>query len=121
ILEGLVGRVEVELLGSRADGGVVIEAGAGLERTTVRGPAIIGEDARLRDCYVGPYTAIGEGCTISGAEVEHSILLAGCSVCDLDGRMESSLLGRNVSVRRGGSQPRAYRFMGGAHSDISIL
>ncbi len=46
----------------------------------MRGPAIVGADARLSDCYVGPYTAIGEGCTISGSEVEHSILLAGCTV-----------------------------------------
>jgi len=42
-------------------------------------------------------------------------------VCDLDGRMESSLLGRNVIVRRGDRQPRAYRFMVGDNSDISIL
>jgi glucose-1-phosphate thymidylyltransferase len=100
---------------------VVIEPGARLERTTVRGPAIIGADARLSDCYIGPYTAIGERCCISGAEVEHSILLSGCTVSDLDGRMESSLLGRNVTVRRGDRQPRAYRFMVGDNSDISIL
>src|SRR5207253_4583878 len=102
--DNLIERIDGELISSRADGRVVIEARARLERTTVRGPAIIGADAQLRDCYIGPYTAIGEGCTISGAEVEHSILLAGCSVCDLDGRMESSLLGRNVTVRRGDHQ-----------------
>jgi glucose-1-phosphate thymidylyltransferase len=121
ILDNLVGRVDGELLDSRVDGRVVIEAGARLERTTVRGPAIVGAGAQLTDCYIGPYTAVGERCTISGAEVEHSILLAECSVCDLDGRMESSLLGRNVSVRRGDRQPRAYRFMVGDNSDISIL
>ena len=33
---------------------------------------------------------------IEHAEVEHSILLAGCVGRELDGRMESSLLGRNV-------------------------
>jgi glucose-1-phosphate thymidylyltransferase len=121
ILDNLIERIDGELIDSRADGRVVIEAGARLERTTVRGPAIIGAGARLSDCYIGPYTAVGEQCTISGAEVEHSILLAGCSVCDLDGRMESSLLGRNVSVRRGDRQPRAYRFMVGDNSDISIL
>jgi glucose-1-phosphate thymidylyltransferase len=121
ILDNLVGRVEGELVDSHLDGRVVVEPGARLERSTVRGPAIVGADARLRDCYVGPYTAIGEGCTIAGAEVEHSILLAGSSVCDLDGRMESSLLGRNVTVRRGDRQPRAYRFMVGDNSDISIL
>ncbi|HUN77759.1 MAG TPA: glucose-1-phosphate thymidylyltransferase [Solirubrobacteraceae bacterium] len=121
ILDNLVTRVEGELIDSRVDGRVVVEPGARLERTTVRGPAVIGAGARLRDCYVGPYTAIGEGCAIAGAEVEHSILLAGSSVCDLDGRMESSLLGRNVTVRRSERQPRAYRFMVGDNSDISIL
>jgi glucose-1-phosphate thymidylyltransferase len=121
ILDNLGERVEGELIDSQVDGRVVIEPGARLERTTVRGPAIIGADARLSDCYIGPYTAIGERCAISGSEVEHSILLAGCTVSDLDGRMESSLLGRNVTVRRGDRQPRAYRFMVGDNSDISIL
>jgi glucose-1-phosphate thymidylyltransferase len=121
ILDNVLGRVDGELIASQVDGRVVIEAGARLERTIVRGPAIVGAGAQLSDCYIGPYTAIGENCTISSSEVEHSILLAGCSVCDLDGRMESSLLGRNVTVRRGDRQPRAYRFMVGDNSDISIL
>ena len=121
ILDNVVEWVEGELIDSQVDGRVVIERGARLERTVVRGPAIVGAGARLSDCYIGPYTAIGERCTISGAEVEHSILLAGCTVSDLDGRMESSLLGRNVTVRRGERQPRAYRFMVGDNSDISIL
>ena len=55
------------------------------------------------------------------AEVEHSIMLAGSSVTGLAGRMESSLLGRNVQIRRSDRQPRAYRFMVGDNSDIGIL
>jgi glucose-1-phosphate thymidylyltransferase len=121
ILDNLTGRVEGELVDCNLDGRVVVEAGARLERTTVRGPAIIGARARLRDCYVGPYTAVAEDCEIEGAEVEHSILLAGSCVRNLDGRMESSLLGRNVTVRRSDGQPRAYRFMVGDNSDIVIL
>jgi glucose-1-phosphate thymidylyltransferase len=121
ILDNLAERVEGELVDSQVDGRVVIEAGARLERTRVRGPAVIGAGARLSDCYIGPYTAIGERCEISRSEVEHSILLAGCTVADLDGRIESSLLGRNVTVRRSENQPRAYRFMVGDNSDISIL
>jgi glucose-1-phosphate thymidylyltransferase len=120
ILDNLRERIDGELIDSQVDGRVVIERGARLERTTVRGPAIVGADARLTDCYIGPYTAVGERCSISGAEVEHSILLAGSSVCDLDGRMESSLLGRNVTIGRGKRSPRAYRFMVGDNSDISI-
>ena len=87
----------------------------------MRGPAIIGAGAQLTDCYIGPYTAIGENCVICEAEVEHSILLAGSSVRDLDGRMESSLLGHNVQIGRGVRNPRAYRFMVGDNSEIGIL
>jgi glucose-1-phosphate thymidylyltransferase len=121
VLDTIDSRVEGELIDSQVDGRVVVEQSARLERTAVRGPAIIGASARLTDCYIGPYTAIGEGCTITNAEVEHSILLAGSSVRDLAGRMESSLLGRNVKIGRDQRQPRAYRFMVGDNSEIGIL
>ncbi len=121
ILDTIVDRVEGELIDSTCDGRVVVEPGARLERATVRGPAVIGAGARLTDCYVGPYTAIGENCVIEHAEVEHSILLAGSEVVGLEGRMESSLLGRNVRIGRVDRQPRAYRFMVGDNSEIGIL
>jgi glucose-1-phosphate thymidylyltransferase len=121
VLDRIEQRIEGELIESQCDGRVIVEAGALLERTTVRGPAIIGAGARLSDAYVGPYTAIGENCVICEAEVEHSILLAGSTVRNLEGRMESSLLGRNVTIRRGVRQPRAYRFMVGDNSEIGIL
>jgi glucose-1-phosphate thymidylyltransferase len=121
VLDTIEGRVEGELIESQVDGRVVVEAGARLERSTVRGPAIIGSGTRLTDCYIGPYTAIGEGCEIQNAEVEHSILLARSSVRGLAGRMESSLLGRNVRVGRDHRQPRAYRFLVGDNSEIGIL
>ncbi len=120
VLDTIERRIDGELIDSQVDGRVVIEAGARLERSSVRGPAIIGAGARLTDCYVGPYTAVGDGCTIERAEVEHSILLAGSSVCDLNGRMESSLLGRNAKIARDDRQPRAYRFLVGDNSEIAI-
>jgi glucose-1-phosphate thymidylyltransferase len=121
VLETVEHRVEGELIDSRLDGRVVIEAGARLERSAVRGPAVIGAGARLTDCYIGPYTAVGENCVIENAEVEHSILLARSRVSNLAGRMESSLLGRNVKISRDERQPRAYRFMVGDNSEIAIL
>ena len=77
--------------------------------------------AVIRDAYVGPYTAVGENCVIEQAEVEHSILLEASEVRHLDGRMESSLLGRNVKIGRDHRQPRAYRFLVGDNSEIGIL
>jgi glucose-1-phosphate thymidylyltransferase len=120
ILDTVVRRVDGVLDAAQVDGRVVVESGALLERATVRGPAVIGEGAVVRDAYVGPYTAVGRNCVIEGAEVEHSILLEGSSVRHLDGRMESSLLGRDVAISRGSRQPRAYRFMVGDKSEIGI-
>jgi glucose-1-phosphate thymidylyltransferase len=121
ILEVVERRVDGELVDSQIEGRVIVEAGAILERSTVRGPAIIGAGARLLDAYIGPYTAVGRHCTVESAEVEHSILLEGSSVRGLDGRMESSLLGRDVAIVRSTRQPRAYRFMVGDSSEIEIL
>jgi glucose-1-phosphate thymidylyltransferase len=121
ILDTLVRRIDGEVDQAQVDGRVVVEEGAVLERATVRGPAIIGAGAVVRDAYVGPYTAVGRNCVIESSEVEHSILLEGSSVRNLDGRMESSLLGRDVAISRGARQPRAYRFMVGDKSEIGIL
>ncbi|MDQ3933919.1 MAG: glucose-1-phosphate thymidylyltransferase [Actinomycetota bacterium] len=121
ILDDLGERIEGELIESRVEGRVVIEPGAVLERSTVRGPAVIGRGARITDAYIGPYTAIGDDVTIQGAELEYSIVLAGSSVRDLEGRLEASLIGRNVAIGRSPSLPKAYRFVVGDNAEIAIL
>ncbi len=105
---------------SRVEGRVAIEAGAKLERSVVRGPAIIGAGARVVDSYVGPYTSIDRDVEIIGSEVEHSILLAGASVRDLETRIEASLLGRNVSLSRTHEMPKTLRMIVGDNSQVRI-
>jgi glucose-1-phosphate thymidylyltransferase len=121
ILDDVRERVDGELIDSRVEGRVVIEAGARLERSTVRGPAVIGAGARLVDAYIGPYSAVGENVTIEKAELEYSIVLAGSSVRDLEGRIEASLIGRNVDIARSPALPKAYRFVVGDNAEIAIL
>jgi glucose-1-phosphate thymidylyltransferase len=121
ILDELEERIDGELIESRVEGRVVIEPGARLERATVRGPAIIGRDSRITDAYIGPYTAIGDGVTIEHAELEHSIVLSGSSVKDLEYRIEASLIGRDVRIGRGPALPKAYRFVVGDSADVQIL
>jgi glucose-1-phosphate thymidylyltransferase len=100
---------------------VVIEAGARLERATVRGPAIVGRGSQITDAYIGPYTAIGDDVTIEKAELEHSIVLSGSEIRDLEYRIEASLIGRNVRIGRGPVLPKAYRFVVGDNADVQIL
>ena len=121
ILDDLAERLDGELRDSRVEGRVVVEAGAVVERATIRGPAIVGAGARVSDAYVGPYTAIGEDVVIEHAELEHSIVLSGSSIRGLDGRIEASLIGRNVTIGRSPGVPRAYRFVAGDNSEITIL
>jgi glucose-1-phosphate thymidylyltransferase len=121
ILDDLAERVEGELVESRVEGRVVIEKGALLQRTTVRGPAIVGAGSRISDAYIGPYTAIGDEVVIDRAELEHSIVLAGSAVRDLEYRIEASLIGRNVEIGRGPAFPKAYRFVVGDNAEIQIL
>jgi glucose-1-phosphate thymidylyltransferase len=121
VLEDIEQRIEGELdESSRVEGRVVIESGAKLERTVVRGPAIIGSGTRITDSYIGPYTAIDRDVVITGSEVEHSIVLAGSSIRDLHARMEASLLGKNVSLSRSEGMPKTLRFLVGDNADISI-
>jgi glucose-1-phosphate thymidylyltransferase len=121
ILDDLTERVEGELVDSRVEGRVVIEAGARLERATVRGPVIVGRGTRITDAYIGPSTAIGDDVTITHAELEHSIVLSGSSIADLEYRIEASLIGRNVRIGRGPALPKAYRFVVGDNADVQIL
>jgi len=121
ILDDIEERHDGEVIDSRVEGRVCIEKGARLERATVRGPAIIGAGTTVTDAYIGPYTALGEDVTIDHAELEHSIVLSGSTVRDLDSRIEASLIGRNVTIQRGPKLPRAYRFVVGDNAEISIL
>ncbi len=122
VLEELETRLEGEVDDdSRVEGRVVLEPGASLVRSVVRGPAVIGAGATIEDAYVGPYTSIGEEVRICRAEVEHSIVLAGSTVEDLGTRMEASLLGRNVKLTRSDGIPKTLRLLVGDNSVIEIV
>ena len=121
VLDVMPHRVEGEVIESTIEGRVVLEPGARLVRSAVRGPAIIGDGAVIEDAYIGPYTAISAGCTVRRAEVEHSILLEGSRVEDLDARVEGSLVGRHAAITRSGAMPRAYRFLVGDASVIGLV
>jgi glucose-1-phosphate thymidylyltransferase len=121
ILDVLEPRTDGELVDSTIEGRVAIDAGARLVRSSVRGPAIIGAGALIEDAYVGPYSAISPGVTVRRAEVEHSIILEDSRLEDLDARVESSLIGRGVTIGRSGEKPRAYRFMVGDSSSIGLI
>ncbi len=106
---------------SRVEGKVVIEDGARLVRSTVRGPAIIGAGAEIRDAFVGPYTAIGPDCRIDRCEIENSIVLEGSRLERIPVRIADSLIGKQVRIHPGLERPRVHRFLVGDDSEIGIV
>jgi glucose-1-phosphate thymidylyltransferase len=101
-------------------GAVVAHGTARIESSTVRGPAIIGPGAHLREAYVGPYTSLGEHVVIEGAEIEHSVVLAGASITHLMDRLEACVVGRNARIFRDFRLPRALRLQVGEGAMISL-
>jgi glucose-1-phosphate thymidylyltransferase len=122
VLDGLLpanhGSVDAE---SQLIGKVVVEEGARVVRSLIRGPAIIGRNALIEDAYVGPFTSIYFGCEVRGAEIEHSIVLENSRVVDIEGKLADCLIGKDVVVTRTHARPRAYKLMLGDHSRVDLV
>ena len=102
-------------------GKVTIEKGAEVIGSVIRGPAIIGEETRIVNSYVGPFTAIYHHVLVERSEIEHSIVLEHSRIVDISQRIEGSLIGRNVELVRSPLLPRAYKMTLGDHSKVGLL
>lgn len=121
VLEGLEPRTgSVIGAGSRLEGRVQVGTNVEIVDSLVRGPAVIGDGARLESAFVGPYTSIGERCTLVCCELENSIVLADSTIRDIPLRIDGSLIGRNVRIVKTDQKPKAYRFMVGDNSEVGI-
>jgi glucose-1-phosphate thymidylyltransferase len=105
----------------RVEGKVVLEPGAKIVRSTVRGPAVIARGSEIRDAFVGPYTAVGPDCLIDRCEIENSIVLEGSRLERIPVRIADSLIGKNVRIHPGAERPRVHRFLVGDNSEIGIV
>ncbi len=122
ILDILETRIEGQVTGdSRLEGRVVLEPGAVVINSTVRGPAIIGAQTRIENAYIGPYTSIQHDCVVQNCEIEHSVVLENTRILDVSARIADSLIGRNVEIGRAGGQNKALKIMLGDYSKVGIL
>ena len=104
---------------SEVVGEVIIEEGAEITRSHLRGPVVVGAGTIVEDSYLGPFSSIANDCTIVDTEIEYSVILERSRVVSV-GRIEGSLLGRDVVVERSTGKPKASRLMLGDHSELAI-
>lgn len=114
-VEGYVDR------GSTLTGKVTIERGAEIINSVIRGPAIIGEETRIVDSYIGPFTSIYHHVEIQSSEIEHSIIMEHSRIIAISQRIEDSLIGCNVEITRSSLKPRAYKLILGDYSKVGII
>jgi glucose-1-phosphate thymidylyltransferase len=106
---------------SSFSGAVTLQAGAVIENSVIRGPAVIGERAIIRNSYIGPFTSIYHDALVEDSEVEYSIMLEHSVVAGVEGRIQESLIGRYAEVRTAPAKPRAHKLMLGDHSRVGVL
>jgi glucose-1-phosphate thymidylyltransferase len=106
---------------SQVNGKVTIGKGAEIINSRIRGPAIIGEDTRLVNAYVGPFTSIYHHVRIEDSEIEHSIVLEHSQIIDIPYRIADSLIGRHSVITRSPIKPKALKLTLGDHSNVGIL
>jgi glucose-1-phosphate thymidylyltransferase len=106
---------------SKVIGKVTVQRGAEIISSVIRGPAIIGEETRIVNAYIGPFTSIYHHVVVERSEIEHSIVLEHSRIIDIPQRIESSLIGRNVEITRSPLLPKAYKMTLGDHSKVGVL
>jgi len=122
VLEDIMPSIEGQVdESSRLDGRVVLEEGAEVIGSTLRGPAIIGKGSRIIDSYIGPFTAIYYGVKVEGSEIEHSIVMENSSITNIPGRIEGSLIGKNVQISSSPALPKTFRFVLGDNSEVGLV
>jgi glucose-1-phosphate thymidylyltransferase len=99
------------------DGPVLVEAGAHIENSLLRGPLVIGRGTVVIDSELGPYVSIGADCRIEGSRIDHSVLLEGVRIDRVIGLTES-LIGREATVD--GPSATTLRLMVSDHSSVAL-
>ncbi len=105
---------------SKIRGRVHIGAGSNIINSTIRGPVIIGENCHVENCFIGPYSSIANDTTLIDADIEHSVILKGARVINIEQRIVDSLIGERAQLKPAPQRPKALRFMIGDDSKIEL-
>lgn len=100
-------------------GRVSIGKGSFVRESKIRGPVVIGENTVIENSFIGPYTSVGNSVKIIKSSVEHSVIMDGSKLREIE-RLEESLIGRNVKIYRNNKMHKALRLMIGDDSVVEV-
>ncbi len=113
----LEGNVDAD---SKLSGRVHVGVGSQVKNSMIRGPVTIGENCKIENCFIGPYSSIADNTTLIDIDIEHSVILQGASLEGISDRIVDSLVGERAHLKAAPQRPKALRFMIGDDSKIEL-
>lgn len=120
LLEDINREIKGKIKNSILRGRIIVEENTVVENSRIRGPVIIGKNCIIKESYIGPFTSINDECEIIKSEIEDSIIMEKSKIIEVDGRIEESIIGKEVMIRRGNTKRNVKKFVIGDHSIINI-
>ncbi len=105
---------------SKLSGRVHVGVGSEVVNSMIRGPVTIGENCKIQNCFIGPYTSIADNTTLIDIDIEHSVILKGATLEGISSRIVDSLVGERAHLKVAPQRPKALRFMIGDDSKIEL-
>lgn len=103
---------------SKILGRVTLSKNSLIKASTIRGPVVIGGNTVIENSFIGPHTSIGDDVRIINSSIEHSVIMNGSEVLDIE-RVEESLIGRRVKIFKN-SRHKVLRLMLGDDSVMEV-
>jgi len=104
---------------SKIVGRVVLGEGSEIHNSEIRGPVIIGKNTTITGSFVGPFTSIGNSCSINETSIEHSVIADEVTLQNVR-RLEDSILGKKAVVTRSPDQQGSVKLMIGDDSEVIL-
>lgn len=110
---------------SRLTGDVHVDKDAVVRNSRISGPVIIGKRCVIENAFIGPYVSVGDDCVIRDCHVENSVILEGCLIDSVRGKIEDSLFGKGCKVAKSERHPEhgqeSHKFLLADHSEIQVV
>lgn len=113
--------------GAEIDSSAVLQGKVAIGKGTVvgpkvliRGPVAIGENCKIENSYIGPYTSIGRGVEIYNTEIEHTVVFDDVDI-NCSKRIVDSLIGANATISSAhATLPQGHKLIIGDNTVVEI-
>ena len=98
---------------------VQIGDGTKLESSLVQGPVFIGEDCRIKNSLIKPFTNIRAGTVVENSSLEHSVILENCQILKVK-HLTDSVIGKNTVLAGQGKSCKKVRLFIGDDCKVEL-